>query len=171
LTVIGSSGFVGGYEKMIGAFPYPQRIQHRPGIDRSEVPALLNQHEVLAQPSEEENFGSSVAEAQACGLPVIVGCTNGNSDYLCDRDIHLTDERPETFAAALVEMARRKASGAFGDPKISRLTAEQNFDIEKVTDRFACILETAVQNAASAPELVGRRPQRTSRFLPRHTSF
>jgi glycosyltransferase involved in cell wall biosynthesis len=171
LTVIGSSGFVGGYEKMIGAFPYPQRTQHRPGIDRSEVPALLNQHDVLAQPSEEENFGSSVAEAQACGLPVIVGRTNGNSDYLCDRDIHLTDERPETFAAALVEMARRKASGALGDPKISRLTAEQNFDIEKVTDCFACILGTAVQNAASAPASAGRRPQRTSRFMPRHTSF
>jgi glycosyltransferase involved in cell wall biosynthesis len=162
LTVIGSSGFVGGYEKMIGAFPYPQRLQHWPGIDRSEVPGLLNQHDVLAQPSEEENFGSSVAEAQACGLPVIVGRTNGNSDYLCDRDIHLTDERPETFTAALVEMARRKASGTFGDPKISRLTAEQHFDIKKVTDCLACILATAVQNAASAPASIGRRAQRTS---------
>ena len=42
---------------------------------------------MLAQPSDEENFGSSVAEAQACGLPVIVGATNGNADYLCGRDI------------------------------------------------------------------------------------
>jgi glycosyltransferase involved in cell wall biosynthesis len=162
LTVVGSSGFIGGYEKMMGAFPYPQRLRHRPRIERSEVPALLDQHDVLAQPSEEENFGSSVAEAQACGLPVIVGRTNGNSDYLCDRDIHLTDESPETFAAALVEIARRKASGTFGDPKVSRLTAEQHFDIKKVTDCLARILATAVQSATSAPASTGRRAQWTS---------
>jgi glycosyltransferase involved in cell wall biosynthesis len=111
-------------------------------IERIQVPTLLNQQDVLAQPSEEENFGSSVAEAQACGLPVIVGHTNGNADYLSVRDIHLADERPETFAEALAEMAQRKVAGQLGEQKVSRQAAEQNFHIERVTRALIQILES-----------------------------
>jgi glycosyltransferase involved in cell wall biosynthesis len=141
LTLIGSSDFIGGYQLMIRSFPYPDRLTYHERTERTQVPALLSRHDVLAQPSEEENFGSSVAEAQACGLPVIVGHTNGNADYLSIRDIHLTDEQPETFANALVEMSRRKNCGELGDPNLSRVVAEKHFDIQKVTDRLAEILQ------------------------------
>jgi glycosyltransferase involved in cell wall biosynthesis len=114
-------------------------------IDRSEVPALISRHDVLAQPSEEENFGSSVAEAQACGLPVIVGRTNGNADYLSARDIHLADEKTETFAEALAEMRQRKVSGELGEPAISRSVAEQHFHIDRVTTSLIRILESTTR--------------------------
>jgi glycosyltransferase involved in cell wall biosynthesis len=142
LTLIGPSGFIPGYELMIRSFPYPDRLLYHQRVDRTQVPALLNQHDVLAQPSEEENFGSSVAEAQACGLPVIVGYTNGNADYLSVRDIHLADDRAETFAEALAEMARRKLAGQLNEQKVSRHAAEQNFDIERVTRALIQILES-----------------------------
>jgi glycosyltransferase involved in cell wall biosynthesis len=141
LTIVGAVGFIPGYESMLQAFPYPERLQYRKTIDRTEVPALLGQHDVLAQPSAEENFGSSVAEAQACGLPVIIGHTNGNSDYLSSRDIHLADERAQTFAEALIEMYRRKMSGELDDPNVSRAVAEANFHISRVTDGLIRILE------------------------------
>lgn len=144
LTLIGSSDFIAGYQLMIRSFPYPDRLTYHERIERTQVPALLIRHDVLAQPSEEENFGSSVAEAQACGLPVIVGYTNGNADYLSIRDIHLTDEQPETFANALVEIARRKNCSELGDPNISRVVAEEHFDIRAVTQRLVGILESAV---------------------------
>jgi glycosyltransferase involved in cell wall biosynthesis len=142
LTLIGPSGFIPGYELMIRSFPYPDRLMYHQRIERIQVPTLLNQQDVLAQPSEEENFGSSVAEAQACGLPVIVGHTNGNADYLSVRDIHLADERPETFAEALAEMAQRKVAGQLGEQKLSRQAAEQNFHIERVTRALIQILES-----------------------------
>jgi len=142
LTLIGPSGFIPGYELMIRSFPYPDRLTYHQQVERTEVPALLNQHDVLAQPSEEENFGSSVAEAQACGLPVIVGYTNGNADYLSVRDIHLADDRAETFAEALAEMARRKLAGQLNEQKVSRHAAEQNFHIEHVTRALIQILES-----------------------------
>jgi glycosyltransferase involved in cell wall biosynthesis len=142
LTLIGPSGFIPGYELMIRSFPYPDRLMYHQRIERIQVPTLLNQQDVLAQPSEEENFGSSVAEAQACGLPVIVGHTNGNADYLSVRDIHLADERPETFAEALAEMAQRKVAGQLGEQKVSRQAAEQNFHIERVTRALIQILES-----------------------------
>jgi glycosyltransferase involved in cell wall biosynthesis len=141
LTIVGGIGFVPGYEKLIEAFPHPEHLRWVKSIPRQEVPALMHAHDLLVQPSDEENFGSSVAEAQACGLPVIVGRTNGNADYLCARDIHLTDDRPETMAAALREMAQRKIAGQWGDPGVSRRCAEQYFSLDNVTTQLLEVLE------------------------------
>ena len=145
LTITGGVGFIPGYEKLIEAFPYPDRLIWHRFLSRDKVPALLKEHDVLAQPSEEENFGSSVAEAQACGLPVIVGATNGNADYLCPRDIRLADYRPETFAAALADFARRLD---IGDPRESRHCAEDHFRLDRVADKFASILRSSASLSA-----------------------
>ena len=145
LTIIGGIGFVPGYEKLIEAFAFPDRLEWKKGIPREDVPALLHRHDILVQPSDEENFGSSLAEAQACGLPVIVGHTNGNADYLCSRDIHLADDRPETLEAAYSEMSSRKVRGEWGDPAISRQCAEQYFSLDKVTTVLSEVLERAVR--------------------------
>ena len=144
LTLVGSIGFVPGYEKLINEFPYPDRLDWRKGIPREKVPALLGQQDVLVQPSEEENFGSSVAEAQACGLPVIVGRTNGNADYLCSRDIHLKDDNPKTLADAFRELSLRKAEGGWGHWSVSRQCAEEHFSLDKVTTRLIEILESVI---------------------------
>lgn len=142
LTIVGGVGFVPGYEKLIRQFPFPGRLAWHPSLVREKVPALMQEHDLLAQPSEEENFGSSVAEAQACGLPVIVGATNGNRDYLCGRDIALEDYRVETLAGAFSEMALRKEQGRWGDPMESRRCAEKHFAISDVTDRLLELLST-----------------------------
>lgn len=142
LTVVGGIGFVPGYEKLIHAFPYRDRLRWEKGIPRDKVPAFLGQQDLLIQPSDEENFGSSVAEAQACGLPVIVGRTNGNADYLCPRDVHLRDDRPETLAAALRAYSERKAEGRWGDPGESRRCAEEYFGLDTITRRLIEILES-----------------------------
>ncbi len=140
LTIVGGVGFVPGYEKLIAAFPFPERLEWKKSLPREEVPTLLHAHDVLAQPSDEENFGSSCAEAQACGLPVIVGATNGNADYLCSRDIHLADDRPETLAEAFGELSRRQREGAWGSPTESRQCAERHFDLNTVTDHLLTAL-------------------------------
>ncbi len=144
-TIVGGIGFVPGYEKMIDAFPFPDRLRWIKAMPRTEVPALLHQHDVLVQPSDEENFGSSVAEAQACGVRAIVGHTNGNADYLCERDIHLADDRPETLAQALAQMARTSAA----EPQASRALVERHFDLGRVTSRITSILQAALHPPAS----------------------
>ena len=152
LTVVGRVGFVRGYERLIKTFPFPERLEWIQGVARTETPALIQSHDVLGQPSDEENFGSSVAEAQACGLPVIVGLTNGNADYLSPRDIHLSDDQPETFAQAVTEMGRRKRTGQLGDPGISRGIAENYFHIDRIVDRLLQAFES-VQSAAKSRRL------------------
>jgi glycosyltransferase involved in cell wall biosynthesis len=142
LTVVGRVGFVRGYERLIKSFQFPDRLTWLQDVPRKEIPELIKRHDVLGQPSDEENFGSSVAEAQACGLPVIVGATNGNADYLCSRDIHLADDQPETFARAVDEMWRRKRVNHLGDAMVSRRAAEEHFDIDRVVDRLIRVLES-----------------------------
>ncbi len=144
-TIVGGIGFVPGYEKMIEAFPFPDRLRWIKSLPRTDVPALLHQHDVMVQPSDEENFGSSVAEAQACGLRVIVGHTNGNADYLCQRDIHLADDRPESFASALIRVAKEEVQST----SASRALAELHFDIRRVTEELTQILRHVVNQTSS----------------------
>ncbi|MGV3660596.1 MAG: glycosyltransferase family 4 protein [Prosthecobacter sp.] len=144
-TIVGGTGFVPGYEKLVESFPFPDRLSWIKSMPRTEVPALLRQHDVLAQPSDEENFGSSVAEAQACGLPVIVGRTNGNADYLCDRDTHLADDRPETFASALMRLGACLPDS----PAKSRAVAERHFELASVTSQITRILGDALRPSTS----------------------
>jgi len=149
LTVVGPIGFVRGYDRLIWSFPFPDRLEWFQSIPRAEVPALMQRHDLLAQPSDEENFGSSVAEAQACGLPVIVGATNGNADYLSSRDIHLADDRAETFAGALAEIWRRKCANQLGEAMESLRVAEEHFHTDRVVDRLMRVLESVVVRATA----------------------
>jgi glycosyltransferase involved in cell wall biosynthesis len=153
LTVVGAVGFVSGYNRLIKGFRFPDRLEWFENIPRTEVPSLMRRHDLLAQPSDEENFGSSVAEAQACGLPVIVGFTNGNADYLSSRDIHLGDANPETLAGALTEMWRRKCADKLGDTMESRRTAEEHFQVDRVVYRLMRVLETVVLSPGRGTEL------------------
>ncbi len=134
-TVIGKVGFVAGYGKLIQAFPFPDRLKWIPSVPRSEVPGLMCGHDVLIQPSEEEDFGSSVAEAQACGLPVIVGSSNGNGDYLCSSDIRLQTDEPRELAAAIGAVIN-----AAHQPGISREFAASTYDRSAVSKRFIELL-------------------------------
>lgn len=142
--VIGQSGFVPGYERLLEEFPFPDRLKRWASVPRDDVPEILSKVDVMVQPSDEENFGSSVAEALACGVPAIVGATNGTGDYICDRSIRLVDDKPETMAAAIVAMADAKKRGVLVDRKPSRMIAEKYFDPEIVTDRLEEILRLAI---------------------------
>ena len=152
LTIVGPVGFVPGYERLINAFQFPDRLKWIMGVPRREMPALIRRHDVLAQPSDEENFGSSVAEAQACGLPVIVGSTNGNADYLCERDIHLRDDRPETYARALATMWQRQGLNPGDDFLESRRVAEAYFHIDRVVERLMGVLDSVLAHSRGGRE-------------------
>lgn len=142
ITIAGQPSLVDQYEKLIADFPFPERLTWHRHLPREEVPGLLWRHDVLAQPSDEENFGSSILEAQACGLPVIVGHTNGNADYMCERSIHLEDDRYETFASALEQLFLRKKRGEWGDARTSRLIAEEYSAPQTVVQRLLKVFES-----------------------------
>ena len=142
LTVVGGVGFVPGYDKLLASFAFPDRLEWIPFLPREQVPELLHEQDVLAQPSDEENFGSSVAEAQACGLPVIVGATNGNADYLGPEDIRLNDDSPSGFARALDAIARRQPARTVAAAHEAHRRAAGHFELSRITDRLIELLRS-----------------------------
>ena len=53
-------------------------------VPHSEIPALLQNSDVMVFPSLGEGFSLSMVEALACGLPIISSCNTGVNDYIQD---------------------------------------------------------------------------------------
>ena len=164
LTILGDIKLVSGYDKLIRDFPFQNNLTWiRSPIPRKEVPNLYNVHDVLVQPSEEEDFGSSPAEAQACGLPVIVGHTSGNVDCLCSRDICLRDYSVERVYLAYREMSERKRNGSLNYPIISRKCALQHYSTEDITRSLIYRLES-VKEEVKESEITFKYPHLIPEF-------
>ena len=145
LKIFGRIGYAEGYKKLIDNFKFPEYLAYKPHIDRLKVPELMSSCDVLTQPSEGENFGCSVAEALSCGLPVIVGSTNGTKDYISSSSFVFDEYTPEslkeTMLKAIEAVEQRRKELALD----ARKTAEQNFDISKIVDRFETIFQKALK--------------------------
>ena len=140
LKIVGRFTFAPGLRQLIDRFPYPSRIEYVESVPRDQTPGLLREADLLAQPSDDEDFGSSVAEAMACGTPCIVGQTNGTGDYLDDFSLRLDDDRPETLRAAFIQFDRRKRAGELAHPREIRRRAEAMFDISRLTEQVETLL-------------------------------
>jgi glycosyltransferase involved in cell wall biosynthesis len=143
VRVVGGFGMVPGYRQLLSNFRHPDRLVACDGVPRTDVPALLRRATVLVQPSEEENFGSSVAEAMACGTPVVVGPTNGTGDYVGDAGVRFDRYDSAAVAAAVNTVLDGVAADPSGWCGRCRAAAELAFDVERVVDRLEMILRWA----------------------------
>lgn len=150
LKVFGSLNYAGGYKQLIDNFEFPDHLEYHSSIDRANVPELMAASDVLVQPSEAENFGFSVAEALACGLPVVVGTTNGTGEYAGEAAFVFDQYTPESLKQAILEAIEAIDHDQEQVATNARTAAEQNFDVVKIVDT----LETILQQAATISVLV-----------------
>jgi glycosyltransferase involved in cell wall biosynthesis len=105
-------------------------------VARAEVPALFGEIDVLVQPSENENFGFSIAEALAAGRPVVFGPTNGTGDYVGEAGFAFGAYDSQSVTDA---MDRALAAVSSAGPELSakaRTAALEHFTPRLVVDRF-----------------------------------
>lgn len=146
LKIFAGFSWAPDYKKLIDRFEEPEYLEYQPYIDRAKVPELMNQCDVLIQPSEGENFGTSVAEALGCGLPVIVGQTNGTKDFINSSSFVFEDYTPESLKETMlqaIEAVEQKRESLALD---ARKTAEQNFEVSQVIDNLLKIFDKALPN-------------------------
>ena len=107
-----------------------------PAVARSEVPALLSEVDVLVQPSQNENFGFSIAEALAAGRPVVAGPTNGTLEYAGDAGFGFDEYRADSVAEAMRRALEAVTSDGPGLFRRARAAAERHFSPPAVAARF-----------------------------------
>lgn len=104
---------------------------------------------MLVQPSEEENCGSSVAEALVCGTPVVVGSTNGTCDYVDAGGATFADYRVEDVAAAIARVLDRLERSPEDVGADARLAAEAHLSVIHVVDGLEAALCQATRLTGS----------------------
>jgi glycosyltransferase involved in cell wall biosynthesis len=141
--VIGRFAYAKGYRRLLDAGRVPPGVEYRPGVERAQTPRLFREVDVLVQPSECENFGSSVMEALGSGVPVITGPTNGTGEYASPTSF-LFDEYT---AESVFEAMRRAVAAVRSDREAlardARRTAEAHFRAEDVAGRLVNLVRRA----------------------------
>lgn len=142
--IVGDFAYAPGYRRLVQDFPFPDRVTCRPSIPRCEVPRLLNSVDVLVQPSENENFGSSVAEALACGVPAVVGSSNGTGEFGGQAGFHFERYTGGSVGSAIMEALTAVETRPDAVRDAARHAAETNFDVVPIVDRLERILVSSV---------------------------
>ena len=134
LRIVGRPGYAPRQLSLLDRFARRDRVDYEPAVPRHEVVPLLQQATVLVQPSENENFGTAVAEALACGTPVVVGPSNGTADYIDGHSRRFSDYAPEAVSAAVLETIASVRSRPAEVCASARSAAERWFSTSSVVD-------------------------------------
>jgi glycosyltransferase involved in cell wall biosynthesis len=105
VEVIGRGGYLPGWAEFVQRASNNLPLSYTPAVSRSEILNRLHAADVLVQPSEREEFGHSVAEALACGVPVVVGPTNGTAEYVPSAGSAQFDRYEPTSLADAIDSA------------------------------------------------------------------
>ena len=113
-------------------------------VPYESVPAEMVRHDVFILPARLDVFGLVVAEAVACGLPVICSCYAGaGNDMVKENGFIVNPENTEEMAAAMKTMAR--------NPEMRQRMAEAGKILARKND-----LASAVKGYADAVQLALR---------------
>ena len=116
---------------------------------REDVPELLACMDVVVHPSETESFGRAIAEAMACGKPV-VGFDVGAVGELIDdgrTGILVPPFDPDGLARAVVRLLRDDALRA-GMGRAAREKALRCYDVRRTIGAAIDVLESKAEGQA-----------------------
>jgi glycosyltransferase involved in cell wall biosynthesis len=139
LMAVGRPGIVPGIIDLFAAPDLAGYVTYKSNVPRHRVPDLLGQADVLVQTSESENFGSAAAEALACGVPVVVGVTNGTADYLDPGSAIFPNYSADSVASAILDVLDQTANGEHRASR--RAHAMRLLSPASVADRFESLLK------------------------------
>lgn len=144
LRIVGQPGYAPHWFSLVDASPIREQVELCPPVPRSRVPALLREATVLVQTSENENFGTAVAEALACGIPVVVGPSNGTAEYIDSESRVFASYDPSSVASAIISVIEAQATRPQDVRTSTRTAAEEWLTTSNIVDRLLAITQTAI---------------------------
>lgn len=158
LKIVGRPGYYPRQLSLLEHLPTDSGVDYSPHVPRDQVPALLREAAVLVQTSENENFGSSPAEALACGTPVVVGPSNGTGCYIDGNSAVFDAYAPESVARAILDTLQTRRTRSEEVRRTTRESAERWFAPATVVDRLLEIIDVAIAERAGDTPQRGRSP-------------
>ena len=150
LRIIGRPGYAPRQLQLLERFPRRDAVEYQPAVPRTEVPALLRGATVVVQTSENENFGSSVAEALACGTPVVVGPSNGTADYADATSDVFGEYEPRPVADSMLSVIKTRRERPGEVRESTRAAADRWFAAPAVAGRLLDIVGEAIGTRRAA---------------------
>ncbi len=137
LLVVGQENYGRGAARLLAREDAVEYVAHLP---RSELVPLFREATVLVQPSMYENFGSAVAEALACGTPVVVGSTNGTSEFVSESSQVFQEYTPESVASAITKVIEERRRSPHRVGIEARAAAVRWFEPTLVAARLVAVM-------------------------------
>jgi glycosyltransferase involved in cell wall biosynthesis len=144
LIVIGSPGY-GPIVRNYRLPPLGDGAEQASRVSHADVPGLMGRVDVILQPSENENFGMSAAEGLACGVPSVVGPSNGTADALGSAAFPFDRYEPTSVADAMERAMDSVLADAAGIARRARAIAEESLDVVKTAERAMTLIVGAAE--------------------------
>jgi len=137
LRIVGAPSLWSDYTKLLEDLP-AGTAEHVGSIPAAEVPGELARADVLLQPSRYEPFALTVAEALACGVPVVVTSEVGAGEGVDDSVASVVAPGDvEALAAAVVAKIAATRADPDGLARRARAEAARLFAPERVCAKIS----------------------------------
>lgn len=154
LDIVGRPGALPGWPEYLAARA-DSHIRVQGAVSFLEAQRLIGTATAVLQTSENEEFGSVVAEALSHGVPAVVGPSNGTGQYLSpDTGVIFSRYSATAVADALstaVALAREPSTAA-----TCRAAAAHQFRPMSVASQLVDVLHAAVGDAGGLPRCLER---------------
>jgi len=152
-TVIGDGPLRSQLESLTRQLNIQSVVTFKGARSQDEVARALTKAQIFVFPGivtasgEEEGQGLAIAEAQACGVPVLTTPVGGIPESVCDGQtaILVPPGNPAAMAASIINLAKNPNRRAYLSQN-GRALVQTKFNLETQTDRLIKIYECVSNN-------------------------
>lgn len=120
--------------RLVKPFGVDHRVKFSGFLTQNDLAEVLQKSHVYISASRYETFGTSIVEAQACGLPVIATPTAGANFILNDPQLGIfTESDPHTICASMKKMYQ--SLHTYSHESIAQ-SAYDRFNRKQITERW-----------------------------------
>jgi len=136
LNIIGTGPSLPQYQALAAVLGITEHVRFLGFVEHQEMPRHYQQADLFVLPSRRESFGLVLAEAMACGLPVVATTAGAIPEVIVDgvTGVLVPPDDPHALASAVVSLLsdrpRMQAMGAAGAQRV-----RQRFSWDKVAQR------------------------------------
>lgn len=134
-------------ENVLGSFDpaVRDRVEVRPRYERSELPAILEGHQIKLFPTLQEGFGMALVEAMACGLAPVATMTGGPREIVQDEvnGLLVPPRDTEAIENALERLIADPA--LLGRLRRSAYESAQAYPWRRIAERTVSLYEEAIE--------------------------